>query len=716
MSSRIANKFEEEAKMKKTFYMLVLLIVTPLLLISRDKNMNNPFFREWETPFQTPPFKEITAEHYLPAFEEGIAQQKAEVDNIINNTEEPTFLNTIEALEKSGKLLTKVANVFYNLNAANTNDEMQQIAKTVAPMLSKHNDDINLNEKLFERIKSIYNEREKLDLTVEQQRVLKNYYDDFVRGGANLNDEQKDKFRKINEELSVLSLKFGENLLKETNTIGLIIEDKTYLAGLPQSVIQSAYELGKTKGYEGKWVFTLQKPSLIPFLQYSQKRDLRETIFKAYINRGNNNNEFDNKKILSRIASLRVERANLLGYKTHADFVLEENMAKNPQTVYKFLSDLWGPALKRAKAEAEEMQKIIEKEGNNFKIQAWDWWYYAEKLKKEKYDLDEEMLRPYFKLENVLQGVLNVASKLYNIQFVERKDIPTYHSDVKVIEVKEADGKHLAILFVDYFPRDGKRSGAWMNSFRKQSNIAGQFITPVIGNVGNFSKPTEDKPSQLSLDEVNTLFHEFGHALHGILSNSVYPSVTGTSVPRDFVELPSQIMENWALHPDVLKMYARHYQTNEPMPEDLIQKIDNSKLFNQGFEAVEYLAASFLDMDWHTLTTPEEQDVMLFEKESLQRIGLMPEIESRYQSTNFQHIFSGGYSSGYYSYIWAEVLDADAFEAFRENGLFDRATALAFRKNILEKGGSEDPMTLYKKFRGREPKVDALLKKRGLNN
>ena len=701
--------------MRILILLLSVLTICSIYINSQDKNMTNPFFKEWDTPFQTPPFGEIKIEHYLPAFEEGIRLQKAEVDAIINSTDKPNFVNTIEAMEKSGKLLTKVSNVFYNLNSANTNDEMQKIAKTVAPMLSKHNDDINLNEKLFARVKTIFNEKDKLDLTTEQKTVLKNYYDDFIRGGANLTNEHKEKFRKINEELSLLSLKFGENMLKETNAVGLIIDNKDDLPGLPESVIQSAFELGKAKGHEGKWVFTLQRPSFTPFLQYSEKRNLREKIFKAYINRGSNNNEFDNKKILSSIAALRVERANLLGYKTHADFILEKNMAKNPETVYKFLNDLWNPALKRAKMEIDDMQKIIDNEENNFKLEAWDWWYYAEKVKKEKYDLDEEMLRPYFKLENVLKGVLDVASKLYGIQFVERNDIQTYHHDVKVIEVKEADGKHIAVLFTDYFPRDSKRSGAWMNSFREQSNIGNNFITPVIGNVGNFSKPTADKPSLLSLDEVNTLFHEFGHALHGILANSVYPSVSGTSVPRDFVELCSQIMENWALAPEVLKMYAKHYQTNEPMPDNMIKKIENSQLFNQGFETVEYLAASYLDMDWHTLTIPEEKDVVSFERQSLNKIGLIPEIGSRYQSTNFQHIFSGGYSSGYYSYIWAAALDADAFEAFEENGLFDQATATSFRKNILEKGGSEDPMVLYKRFRGREPKVDALLKKRGLN-
>ena len=701
--------------MKSLIFISTIFTLYLFTITSQDKNMDNSFFKEWSTPFQTPPFEEIKLEHYLPAFEEGIKLQKAEVDAIVNNNEIPTFANTIEAMEKSGKLLTKVSSMFYNLNSANTNDEMQTIAKTVAPMLSKHNDDINLNEKLFAKVKSIYNEKDGLNLTTEQNKVLKDYYDGFIRGGANLTNEQKEKFRKLNEELSLLSLKFGENLLKETNAVGLIIDDKNDLLGLPESVMQAAFELGKAKGHEGKWVFTLQKPSFIPFLQYSEKRNLREKIFKAYINRSNNNNDFDNKKILSSIAALRVERANLLGYKTHADYILEKNMAKNSQIVYKFLTDLWKPALKRAKMEIDDMQKIIYNEGNNFKLEAWDWWYYAEKVKKEKYDLDEEMLRPYFKLENVLQGVFDVASKLYGIQFVERNDIPMYHPDVKVIEVKETTGNHIAILFTDYFPRDSKRSGAWMNSFRKQSNIGNNFITPIIGNVGNFSKPTSDKPSLLSLDEVETLFHEFGHALHGILSNSVYPSVSGTSVPRDFVELCSQIMENWALAPEVLKMYAKHYQTNEPMPDDMIKKIENSKLFNQGFETVEYLAASFLDMDWHTLINAEEEDAINFEKESLSKIGLIPEIESRYQSTNFQHIFSGGYSSGYYSYIWAAVLDADAFEAFEENGLFDQATALSFRKNILEKGGSEDPMVLYKNFRGREPKVDALLKRRGLN-
>lgn len=674
----------------------------------------NPFFKPYGTPFETPAFERIKIEHYLPAFEEGIKQQKAEIEEIINILAEPTFENTIEALEKSGMLLTKVSGVFYNLTSAHTNDELQTISKTVTPMLTKHNDEINLNSDLFVRIKKLYDKIDELNLTVEQKTLLQKYYKNFVRGGANLTGEDRERFKKINEELSLLSLRFGENLLKENNAFELVIDNEKDLAGLPESVKNSAAEAAKQKGYEKKWVFTLHKPSLIPFLQYSDVRPLREKIFKAYINRGSNNNENDNKEILAKIASLRVERANILGYKTHADFILEENMAKKPEAVIEFLNKLWQLALNVAKREAEEMQKMIDKEGGNFKLEAWDWWYYAEKVRKEKYDLDEEMLRPYFKLENVVNGAFEVAGKLYGINFTERFDIPIYHEDVRVFEVKETEGEHVGIFYTDYFPRASKRGGAWMNSYRKQSRIGNEVITPVICNVGNFSKPTGDKPALLSFEEVNTLFHELGHALHGLLSNSTYPSISGTSVPRDFVELPSQIMENWAAHPEVLKMFAKHYQTNEPMPDDLIQKIVNASKFNQGFATVEYLAAAFLDMDWHTLTDSQLRETIQFEKESLSNIGLIPEIESRYQSTNFAHIFSGGYSSGYYSYIWAEVLDADAFEAFKENGIFDKSTANSFRKNILEKGGSEDPMILYKKFRGAEPKVEPLLERRGL--
>ncbi|MDZ7342262.1 MAG: M3 family metallopeptidase [candidate division KSB1 bacterium] len=693
---------------------LLLMLESGILLWSCSKTFQNPFFTEWKTPYETPPFDRIKEEHYLPAFEEGMKQHQQEIEAIVTSTEAPTFENTVVALDNSGALLTKVSNVFFNMTSANTNDSLQSIAKKVAPMLSKHQDDMLLNEKLFKKIKAIYSQKDQLDLNAEQSMLLEKYYKDFIRGGADLDEAAKAELRKINEELSVLSLQFGDNVLKEDNNFELVIDQEADLAGLPDNVKTAAAEAAKERSKAGRWVFTLHKPSLIPFLQYSEKRDLREKMFKAYIHRGDNNNEFDNKKILARIAALRVKKANLLGYKTHADFVLEENMAKTPAAVYDLLNQLWVPALNMAQKEAQELQSMIFAEGNNFKLEPWDWWFYAEKVKKAKYDLDEEMLRPYFKLENVIDGVFMVANKLYGITFNERKDIPTYHPDVKVFEVKEADGSHVAILFVDYFPRASKRGGAWMSEYRQQHKLNGKMITPVICNVGNFSKPTADKPSLLSFEEVSTLFHEFGHALHGLLSNCTYQRLSGTNVARDFVELPSQIMENWASEPEVLKMYARHFETGEPIPDDLIEKIKNSSKFNQGFATVEYLAASFLDMDWHTLTDTAAVDPIAFENGSMKKIGLIPEIVTRYRSPYFRHIFAGGYSAGYYSYIWAEVLDSDAFQAFKETSLFDQTTAKAFRENILAKGGTEDPMVLYKRFRGAEPKIDALLEKRGL--
>ncbi|MBX2974701.1 MAG: M3 family metallopeptidase [Ignavibacteriaceae bacterium] len=702
--------------MNKHIFKVLLLILSPILILSAEGNgkMDNPFFKKYSTPHQTPPFNEIKFEHYQPAFEEGIKQHKVEVDKIINNTEAPTFDNTITALEISGELLNKVSSVFFNLTSSNTNDAMQKLSSEMAPKLAKHGDEISLDLRLFERIKKIYNQKDKLNLTVEQKTLLEKYYKDFVRSGAELNDEQKAKLMKINEELSVLTIKVGQNILKETNNFELVIENEKDLAGLPESLIKSAAETAKRKGKEGKWVFTLHAPSIFPFLTYAENRELRKQILTAYANRGNNNNEFDNKKALSKIASLRNQKANLLGYKTHADYVLENSMAKSPDKVFEFLDKLWTPALRMAKEETAELQQMINKEGNNFKLEAWDWRYYAEKLKKEKYSFDDEMLRPYFKLENVIQGVFDVSSKLFGLKFEKRNDIQTYHPEVTVFEVKEADGKHIGILYTDYFPRESKRGGAWMNAFRKQQKAKGENVTPIICNVGNFSKPTEGQPALISFEEVNTLFHEFGHALHGLLSNSVYPSVSGTSVPRDFVELPSQIMENWASDPEVLKMYAKHYQTGEVMPDELIEKIQASSKYGQGFASTEYLAASYLDMYWHSLTTDEEQDALSFEDNVAKKIGLIPEILFRYRSTYFNHIFSGGYSAGYYSYIWAEVLDADAFAAFKEKDIFDKATAKSYRDNILAKGGSEDPMVLYKRFRGAEPSVEPLLKKRGL--
>ncbi len=696
--------------MKKIF----LLLFIAGLLCSCLKQEENPLLSEFDTPFQVPPFDKIKEEHYLPAFKEGMDQQNMEIEAIVNNPEAPTFENTIEAVESTGSLLRKVGSVFYVLNGSMTNDNMQKIAREVAPLSSKHRDNIWLNEKLFQRVKAVYEQKDKLDLTTEQNTLLMKYYKDFVRRGANLDEEKKTRLKEINQEMSLLTVKFGENVLKENNRFEMVIDKKEDLAGLPQAVITGAAEAAKERGHDDKWVFTIHKPSMIPFLQYSEKRDLREKIFKAYINKGDNNDELDNKAILAKIAALRVKRANLLGYKTHADYVLENNMAKKPENVYKFLDQIWKPALKMAKREAMELQEMIRKEGHDFKLQPWDWWYYAEKLKKAKYALDEEMLRPYFKLENARDGAFAVANKLYGIQFIERKDIPKYHEDAKVFEVKEADGSHIGIFYTDYFPRASKRGGAWMNSFRKQSRLHGKEIYPVITNNGNFSKPAGDKPALISSEEVSTLFHEFGHGLHGLLSDCTYNRLSGTSVSRDFVEMPSQIMENWAFEPEVLKMYAKHYETGEVIPQELIDKLKKASHFNQGFVTVEYLAASFLDMDWHTLTEAKDLDVHEFEDASLNKIGLIPEIIVRYKSPYFNHIFSGGYSSGYYSYIWAEVLDADAFQAFKETSLFDHKTAQAFRENVLKRGGTEDPMVLYKRFRGAEPTVEPLLKKRGL--
>ena len=673
----------------------------------------NPLLKEFKTPFGVPPFSKIKIEHYLPAIQEGIRQQKEEIAAIADNPQPATFINTIDALELSGQLLTRVTSVFFNMTSALTSDPLQQIAQQAAPLLSSHGDDIRLNAKLFARIKAVYEQRDQLGLTPEQEMVLTQYYRDFVRGGANLEAAQQEQLRAINQELALLTLKFGDNVLKETNEYALIIAESKDLAGLPPAVVSAAAEAAAERGQAGKWAFTLHNPSIFPFLQYAENRNLRQQIYSAYIKRGDNNNALDNKAMLSKISALRVRKANLLGYPSHADFILEENMAVKPENVYALLEQLWRPALARAKAEVADMQALIDQEKGGFKLAAWDWWYYAEKVKKAKYNLDGKALRPYFKLENVRNGVFDVAQKLWGITFTERKDIPVYHADVRVFEVREADGRHIGILMVDYFPRASKRGGAWMSDYRGQQKL-GKSQTPVICNVGNFSKPTADKPALLSMDEVETMFHEFGHALHGLLSDVTYPKVSGTTVARDFVELPSQIMENWAFEPEVLKSYARHYQTGAPIPDELVEKIEKSGHFNQGFTTVEYLAASFLDMDWHTLREPIEHDATLFEEQSLARIGLIPEIASRYRSPYFRHIFSGGYSAGYYAYIWAEVLDADAFQAFKETALFDQKTAAAFRKFILSAGGSEEPMTLYKKFRGREPGIEPLLKNRGL--
>ncbi len=675
----------------------------------------NPFFSEWTTPFGAPPFDRIRVEHFKPAILEGIRRHKEEIKAIAENSEPPTFENTLEALDRSGLFLDRVEKVMENLLSAHTSDELQAVAQEVAPILSAHYDEIFLNPRLFDRIQKVYEQKDTLKLDSEQRQLLERFYRDFVRAGARLGEAKKARLKEINQELAVLELKFAENVLKETNAFTLVIDNPADVEGLPPNVVAAAAEAAKERGMTGRWVFTLHKPSLIPFLQYSPRRELREKIFKAYINRGNNGNDHDNKPLIARTIALRIEKARLLGYKTWADYVLEEKMARTPENVYKFLDRIWKPAVKKAREEAAELQKLIYTEGGNFKLEPWDWWYYAEKLRKQKYALDEEMLRPYFKLENVLDGVFLLASKLFGLQFEERKDVPVYHPDVRVFEVKEADGRHIGLLYTDYFPRASKGAGAWMNSLRDAYKVNGQRVAPLIINCGNFTKSTPEQPSLLSWEEVNTLFHEFGHALHGLLSECSYLRLTGTNVPSDFVELPSQIMENWVAEPEFLKLFAKHYQTGEPIPDELVVRIKNAQHFNQGFATTEYLAASYLDMDWHILTEPvKAEDVMDFENRSLARIGLIPEIVVRYRSPYFSHIFAGGYSAGYYSYIWAEVLDADAFEAFKEKGLFDQQLALSYRKNILARGGSEDPMTLYVRFRGREPEVEPMLKRRGL--
>ena len=680
----------------------------------KTENMN-PFFEAYDTPFEVPPFDKIKNEHFSPAILEGIKQQQAEIDAIVNNPEEPTFANTVEGMEKSGELLAKVSTVFYNFNSANTNDTLQAIAKELAPEISKHSDNISLNEKLFARVKTIWENKDNLGLNGEQQKLLEKTYKSFVRNGANLNEADKEKLRNINSKMSVWSLTFGQNLLAETNAFKMFIDNEADLAGLPDELKEAAKADAKAAGEEGKWLFTLQNPSIMPFLQYAENRELRKQIWEAYQSRANHDNDKDNKAILVEMANLRREKAQLLGYKSHADYVLEESMAKTSDQVYNLLNQLWTPALAKAKQEKDEMQAIVVADGKDFNIEPWDWRYYEEKLRQQKFNLDEQEVKPYFALDKVQAGVFMVVKNLFGLTFEEIKDIPTYHPDAKAYEVKEADGTHVGVLYMDFHPRASKRGGAWMTSYRPQQTIDGVRKAPVISIVCNFSKPTGDAPALLTFDEVTTFFHEFGHALHGLLSNVQYRSLAGTSVPRDFVELPSQIMENWATEPTVLKQYAIHYKTGEPIPDELIEKLKNSGTFGQGFATTEYLAASLLDLDYHTQEKEIVGSANDFEKASLEKIGLMGEIIPRYRSTYFQHIFAGGYSSGYYSYIWSGVLDTDAFQAFKETELFNPEKALAFRKEILERGGTDEPMKMYVNFRGSEPKIDALLKKRGLD-
>ena len=681
----------------------------------KEEKSDNPFFNKYDTPFEVPPFEQIKAAHFMPAYLKGFAEQRNEIKAIINNSSEPTFDNTIKALEYSGQLLSRVRSVFGPLNSANTNDTLQKINKELSPLSSKHRDDISLNDSLFQRIKSVYENRNKFKLTEEEKKVLDDTFKDFVRGGAALSSEDKDKLRKINRELSLLSVQFGENLLAETNGYKLVIDSQEDLSGLPEGVIAQAATMAKSMNIEGKWVFTLQVPSMTPFLQYSNRRDLREKLFTGYFMKGDNDNEHDNKTIIAKIAKLRVERSQLLGYKSYADFVLERNMAKTPDKVFEFLGQVWAAATPVAKAEAAAQQELIKREGGKFKLEPWDWWYYTEKIKKEKYDLDDEITRPYFKIDNVMEGMFYVANQLYGLEFTKRGDIPKYHPDVETFEVKR-NNKHVGILMIDNYPRASKRGGAWCGTFRNQSrDIKGKMIYPVVTMVTNSTPPVADKPALLTSLEAETLFHEFGHALHQLLSNTTYPGVSGTSVPRDFVELPSQIMEHWVLEPEVLKVYAKHYLTGEVIPAEIVEKLDKAGKFNTGFVTVEYLAAALLDMEYHALTEPVDLDIREFEKTAMDKYGLIPEIKPRYRSTYFNHIWASGYAAGYYSYIWCEILDADAFQAFKETGnIFNKEVAAKFEKEILSKGGTRDPLDMYKAFRGKEPGIDALLVNRGL--
>ena len=671
----------------------------------------NPFFAEWKTPFGVPPFGHIKEAHFLPAIQEGIQRQRTEVDAIVKNPAAPSFENTLVALDDSGRFLERVTNVFFSLCQSDSTDGLQAIAQEAGPLLAALGDDISLNEGLFARVKAVFEQRGQLKLKADQLRLLEKTYKGFVRGGANLAPAQKERLRAINAELSVVTLKTDENLLKETNAYRLVIEKPADLAGLPAAVVSAAADAAKAAGLEGKWVFTLHAPSIWPFLQYAENRELRKQILTAYTRRCDQNNDSDNKVLIARIATLRAEKARLLGYKTWADFGLENTMAKTPTAVYGFMEQLWKPALATAKREAAGMQALIDAEKGGFRLEPWDWRFYAEKVKKAKFDLDEEALRPYFALDKVRNGAFEVANRLYGITFTERKDLPVYHPEVKAFEVKEKDGRHLAIFYVDYHPRPSKSGGAWSGSFRSRHFRDGQRVEPVIMNVGNFAKPVGDKPALLNLEEATTLYHELGHALDSMFDMSRYSFSSST----DYSELPSQILEHWLTEPEVLKRHARHYQTGAPIPDALIAKIQKSATFNQGFATTEFLASAILDMDWHTLPEGQQVDATAFEKATLARIGLIPEIFPRYRSPYYSHVWNGGYDAGYYGYYWSGVLDTDAFQAFREKGnIFDPATAKSFRKNILTMGGSEDPAILYRRFRGRDPKVEALIERRGL--
>ena len=680
----------------------------------QPQEQDNPFFSEFDTPHGIAPFGSITIEHYREGMLKGMEEQKAEIEAIINNSDKPTFENTIAALDQSGQLLRKVRGTFSPLSSSNSNNETRALQKEMSPLSSAHNDDIYLNEKLFARVKSVYDSRGSLTLTPEQAKVLENIYDRFVNSGAELSNTDKARLRELNKEISMLQLEFSQNLLHETNNTFVVAESLEEMKGLPQANIDAAAKMAADNGQPGKWMFNMQRPSCNPVLQYCENRELRRKVYEAYYNRGNQGNEHDSKEICARIVTLRLEKAKLMGYENYAQMALENRMASTPEAVYDLLMQVWAPAVAKAKEELDDIRVEIRKEGNDFEPEGWDYMYYLDKAKKAKFSVDEEEIRAYLEINNVMQGIFHVANKLYGLTFKEiTADVPSYEPTAKAYEVIDRDGKLLAIFYSDNFPRESKRAGAWCTSFRSQSYKNGERVIPIVVNSCNMTLPNSEGYALQSIDNVETMFHEFGHALHNFMRDVQYSSASG--VERDFVELPSQINEHWAFEPEVLAVYAKHYKTGEIIPMELVEKIQESAKYGQGFATVEYIAASLSDMDLHVLTEiPEDLNVMEFEAEGLAKRGIPSQILPRYRMTNFSHTMGGGYTAGYYSYMWAEVLDADAFEAFAETGdIFNQEVAAKFRNHVLTPGGIDDGMTMYKRFRGREPRIDALLRNRG---
>lgn len=692
---------------------VVILSLMTMLCMSCNEKRTNPFFEESKAPYGAPMFNLIKSTDYLPAFEKGYEQLRKEIDAVASCSESPTFQNTIEALEASGSLISRVSGVFYNLLESDADDVMKETEKKVIPMQTESSSYLYMNEAIFKRIKVLYDTKDEIGLSVEQKKVLEKYYRRFVNGGALLSADEKARFVEIQNSLSLLQVKFADNSLDESNAYVLNVTDKSRLAGLPDDQMEAAAARAREKGLDG-WAFNVQKPCWIPFLQYCSDRELREQMYKAYYTRGNNNNEYDNKDIIKQILTLRLEMARMLGYETFADFKLQDRMAGTPQAAYDLLMTIWNAALPIAKEEVSQMQKIIDAEGGKFKLEAWDWWYYAEKLRKKQYNLDESELMPYFTIDNTRKGAFMVAEKLFGIKFVKVTDLPVYNDVVETWECLDSDGSHLAYFYSDCFVRPTKRQGAWMTNFVESYDFGGKVQRPSIVNVCNFSVPTESTPCLLSIDDARTVFHEFGHALHGMLTKCHYPSVSGTSVPNDFVEMCSQIMEHWAIEPSILKQYAFHYKTGEPIPDELIAKMQNAGHFNTGFETVELVGAALLDMEYHMLKDYSNFNDQEFEDAISAKLGMIPQIEYRYRGTFFNHVFNNDYCAGYYSYLWAEVLDCDAFECFRENGIMNPETGMKYRRNILEKGGSDDLMEMYRAFRGSDPKPEPMLRNRGL--